>query len=200
MNSLKSYNVCFIGRTGNGKTTLINKIFETSFSTDPLVSCTKALFSMTQLLPEHEAYDAITVYDTPGIGEYSSHSRYWKYYEEAISKADCVVLVTTFDRTDAPVQRFLRALKPFLNPAKSVKFVVALNHIDSKIITDSEDKYAPWDLETNLPTEECLGNIEERINIIKEKFNDKFLPFEVIPVCAARDYNVDMLKNNIYEF
>ncbi len=200
MKSLNTYNVCFIGRTGNGKTSLINKLMDANFATDSLVSCTKDLFSITRLLPENEKYEAIAVYDTPGIGEFSTNSRYWRYYEEAVSKSDCIVLVTTFDRTDAPVQRFLRELKPYLDENKNVKFIVALNHIDTTSITDNDNKYVPWDVITNLPTEECMANIQERISIIHERFDNRFIPFEVIPVCAARDYNIETLRKAINNF
>ena len=64
MKSLKSYKVCFIGRTGNGKTSLINRLFGTKFSTDPLISCTKELYSVSFMLPEGKTYEAVTVYDS----------------------------------------------------------------------------------------------------------------------------------------
>ena len=197
MKSLKSYKVCFIGRTGNGKTSLINRLFGTKFSTDPLISCTKELYSVSFMLPEGKTYEAVTVYDTPGIGEFSSDAHYMRFYEDAVCNADCIVLVTTFDRTDAPVQRFLKKLRECINPNKEVRFIVALNHIDSKIITDSAGEYEPWDNEKNQPSEECLRNIDERIGIVHTKFDGKLLPFDVIPVCAARNYNIDKLKLEI---
>lgn len=197
MNFLDTYNVCFIGRTGNGKTSLINNLFGTKFSTDPLVSCTKELYSVTFMLPPGSTHEAVTIYDTPGIGEFSSDSVYQRYYEDAVSKADCIVLVTTFDRTDAPVQRFLKKIREFVDPSKNVKFIVALNHIDSKIITDIDGQYEPWDNQANTPSEKCISNINERTDIIHQKFDNKFLPFEVTPVCAVRQYNLENLKNNI---
>ena len=84
-----------------------------------------------------------------------------------------------------------------MNPNKEVRFIVALNHIDSKIITDSAGEYEPWDNEKNQPSEECLRNIDERIGIVHTKFDGKLLPFDVIPVCAARNYNIDKLKLEI---
>ncbi|MBD5249943.1 MAG: GTPase domain-containing protein [Barnesiella sp.] len=200
MKPLKSYNICFIGRTGNGKSSLINKLFNANFATHDLVSCTKDLFSVTKLLPDNDKYEAVTVYDTPGIGEFSSNSRYWRFYEYAIGKADCIVLVTTFDRTDAPVQRFLRELKPCLSDEKNVKFVVALNHIDTHSITDADGNYCSWNTAIKEPTEECIANIKERIGIIHEKFDNRFIPFEVIPVCAVYNYNIETLKNEILKF
>lgn len=142
-------------------------------------------------------HEAVTVYDTPGIGEFSSDSKYEKYYRHAVGLADCVVLVSTFDRTDAPVQRLLMRMKNYKDERKNVRFIVALNHIDSKIITDSDGKYVPWDEKLNVPTEECKKNIEERIAILHEKLDGKFLPFNVVPVCAIRNYGLQELKEAI---
>ena len=197
MDLINSYNICFLGRTGNGKSSLLNAIWGTNFSTAPLVSCTKELYSVTILGPTEKGHEAVSVYDTPGIGEFSNDSKYEKYYRHAVGIADCVVLVTTFDRTDAPAQRLLKRMKDFLDPSKNVRFVVALNHIDSKIITDGEGKYEPWNEQLNIPTAQCQNNIEERIRILHDKFDGIFLPFIVIPVCAVREYGISELKNCI---
>lgn len=197
MNTIKSYNICFIGRTGNGKTSLINGLWGTKFSTDPLVSCTKELYSVTVMSDISKRFEAVTIFDTPGIGEFSSDSKYERYYQHAVMMSDCIVLVTTFDRTDAPVQRFLKKFKEYIRPNRNVKFVVALNHIDSKIITDADGSYEPWNNEMNTPSEHCVRNIRERTKIIHEKFDNRFLPFEVIPVCAMRNYGLGELKKEI---
>lgn len=197
MKEINTYNVCFIGRTGNGKSSLINSLWNTGFTTDSLVSCTKQLVSATIMSEEIFGYEAICVYDTPGMGEFSSDSVYERYYEHAVSIADCIVLVTTFDRTDAPAQRLLMRLRRHINNKKNVRFVIALNHIDSRVITDSESHYEPWNDEINMPSDKCLENIQERISLLNEKFKDKFLPFQVIPVCAVRDYGIEELKKSI---
>lgn len=200
MELINSYNVCFIGRTGNGKSSLLNCLWGTHFSTDPLVACTKELYSVTVMEPTNMGHEAVTIYDTPGIGEFSSDSKYEKYYRHAIGLADCVVLVSTFDRTDAPVQRLLMRMRKYLNPSKDVRFVIALNHIDSKIITDVGLNYDPWDIEKNIPSSQCLSNIEERISILHQKLDDKFLPFSVVPVCAIKNYGITELKKTILNY
>lgn len=197
MQHLRTYNVCFVGRTGNGKSSLINNLWGTKFPTDPLVSCTKELYSVTVMSSLKEGYEAITTFDTPGIGEFSDDSEYEGYYQHAIGMADCIVLVTTFDRTDAPVQRFLRRIKNYTDPSKSIKLVIALNHIDSKVIMDKEATYQPWDESTNQPSDICRKNIETRINIIHQKFDGLLTSFEVVPVCSMRKYGLENLMNKI---
>lgn len=197
MATINSYNVCFLGRTGNGKSSLINEIWGTHFPTDPLLSCTKEMQTVTKMEDVVPGYEAVSIYDTPGIGEFSSSSRYEKYYEHAVSVADCIVLVTTFDRTDAPAQRLLLRMKEFVNANKNVKFIIALNHIDSRIVTDKDNTYEPWDAENNAPSAKCMENIETRIKLIHERYDNKFLPFEVIPVCALRKYGIETLKDAI---
>lgn len=73
MKRIKSYNICFLGRTGNGKTSLINALFGTTFSTNAYVSSTKEMYSVTVLDGVNEEYEAYTAIDTPGIGEFSNN-------------------------------------------------------------------------------------------------------------------------------
>lgn len=42
-----------------------------------------------------------------------------------------------------------------------------------------------------------MENIETRIKLIHERYDNKFLPFEVIPVCALRKYGIETLKDAI---
>lgn len=195
---LHTYNICFLGRTGNGKSSLINNLFGLSLPTDPLVSCTKTLSSTTILSQGKSNYDAITVFDTPGIGEFSSVVPYQKYYEHSVNQSHCIVLVTTLDRTDAPAQRLLLSLKDFIEHGKDVRFVIALNHIDSRVTVGSADDVV-WDDVANMPTPCRLAQIEQRIEEIKRKFDGKFLPFDVVPVCAIRQYGISELMKKILE-
>ena len=197
MKTIDSYNVCFLGRTGNGKTSLINALWRTKFSTEPLVSCTKEMYSVTVMENAPDGFEGVTVIDTPGIGEFSSDSKYERYYQHAVSVADCVVLVSTFDRTDAPAQRLLKRMKECLDVSKQTKFIVALCHIDSRIIAGVGEDYEPWDEEHNTPSEKCMRNIEERVSILHQKLDGKFLPFEVVPVCPVRGYGLNELQTTI---
>lgn len=197
MKRIKSHNICFLGRTGNGKTSLINALFGTTFSTDAHVSSTKEMYTATLMANTEDEVEAYTAIDTPGIGEFSNNDKYFRYYEHAASIADCVVLVMTLDRTDAPAQRLVLSLKEILSQ-RGRKYVIALNHIDSRVVTDNANTYEPWDNESNLPTEQCLNNIKERIDILKLRFKGKFPDeFEIVPVCALRKYGIEHFKKII---
>lgn len=194
MKTIKSYNVCFLGRTGNGKSSLINAMFGTDFSTNPLVSCTKEMYSVT-LMDGVAGKEAITVYDTPGIGEFSNNERYYRFYEHSVSISDCVVIVMTMDRTYGPLQRLLISLEEILGSADR-RYVVAINHIDSNTV--GAKNIPLWDEMNNCPTQICLDNIAIKISDIKKYLTD-YIPskFEIIPVCAKRKYNLDKLYNAI---
>lgn len=193
MATLDTYNICFLGRTGNGKSSLINAITGSTFPTDPTKPCTKDMYSVTIL---DDGNDAYTIYDTPGIGEFETNDPYFKFYEHAVSIADCIVLVTTFDRTDAPAMRLLMSLKEFIKDRTATKFVIAFNHIDSKIVAQSKD-YQPWDSDNNKPSLECEKKIQIRIKDITDNFKDLFLPFTVVPVCALRKFGIKEIKSII---
>lgn len=200
MKHIPTYNICFLGQTGFGKSSLINVLFHASFNTDPLVSCTKELYSVTTLVDDGGEKRLVTVYDTPGIGEFSNNSHYQAYYDLAVSLADHIVLVVTLDRTDATSQDLLESLAPYLKN-KDVKFTIVLNRIDSTG-TAGDSAYEAWDKTSNTPSQACLGRIEARKETLKCNFGNgkygiDFLPFEIIPVCAIRYYGIEALKQRL---
>ena len=196
---MRTYNICFLGQTGFGKSSLINSLFGSHFNTDPLVSCTKELYSVMTLENTRE-YEAIIAFDTPGIGEFSNNSKYQMFYDYAVSQADHIVLVVSMDRTDTTSQDLLLSVKNHIKN-KNVKFTIALNRIDSAGVDNSGGEDQLWDMVKNVPSEICLRKIERRLATIKGNFGEDidFLPFEVIPVCALRNYGIDNLKKRIME-
>lgn len=189
------YTIAFFGQTGFGKSSLINALFGTNFNTDPLVSCTKELYSVTTFNRDGRL---LTVYDTPGIGEFSTNSAYQAYYDYAVSQADCIVLVVSMDRTDATAQELLEGLKQYLKNA-SVKFVIALNRIDSSGVGGAGNDYVSWNNDTNEPTDEARDRIKRRRKTIENNFEDVLLPFTIVPVCAIRNYGLDKLYKELTE-
>lgn len=196
---MRTHNICFLGQTGFGKSSLINILFGSHFNTDPLVSCTKELYSV-MTIESTSRYDAIIVFDTPGIGEFSNNSQYQMFYEYAVSQANHIVLVVSMDRTDTTSQDLLLSVKDHIN-CNDVKFTIALNRIDSAGVDNSGGEDCLWNMVENVPSELCLNKIERRIATIKMNFGEDidFLPFEVVPVCALRNYGIDDLKRRIMQ-
>lgn len=196
---MRTHNICFLGQTGFGKSSLINSLFGSHFNTDPLVSCTKELYSV-MTIEESNKYDAIIAFDTPGIGEFSNNSQYQLFYNYAVSQANHIVLVVSMDRTDTTSQDLLLSVKDYVK-SDSVKFTIALNRIDSAGVDNSGGENHLWDSINNVPSELCLDKIERRLSTIKMNFGEDidFLPFEVIPVCALRNYGIDNLKKRIMQ-
>jgi len=189
---MKNHNICFLGQTGFGKSSLINAVFGAKLNTNPLVSCTKELYSVSILSNDDKL---ITVFDTPGIGEFSSNSRYQAYYNYAVSKSDHIVLVVSLDRTDSTSQDLLDSIKPFVK-SSDVRFTIAINRIDSKGVGMNME-YDAWDKEQDAPNTDCLERVAKRIQNIHENFDGLFLPYEIVPVCALRNYGIDELRNRI---
>lgn len=192
----RPYTIAFFGQTGFGKSSLINVLFDAHFRTDPMVSCTKELYSVTTF---GRNGDLLTVYDTPGIGEFSTNSKYQKFYDYAVSEADCVVLTVSLDRTDTTSQELLETLKPLIKD-NQVKFVIALNKIDSLGVHGSKNNYISWNERINEPSTEAQNRINRRIKQIKDNFDGVFLPFTIIPVCAVRNYGIYNLYNEIVNY
>lgn len=197
---MKYHNICFLGQTGFGKSSLINELFGTHFKTDPLVSCTKELYSVSVIESNEGEPTFITVYDTPGIGEFSNSSKYQEYYNYAVSCADHIVLVVTLDRIDRTSQDLLESIKPYVK--EEVKFTIALNKIDSGGVGEKGLDAIAWDDDNNRPSNEWAERINKRIKIIEENYSESeyfhFLSIDrIIPVCAMRKYGIEELKKQI---
>ena len=196
---IKQHSIVFLGQTGYGKSSLINALFGTHFNTDPLISCKKELYSVTTIIGTGDNSKLITVYDTPGIGEFSNNTQYQLFYNLAVGVADHIVLVLTLDRTDSTSQDLLIDLRQFIKN-KRVKFTIALNRIDSSGVKD-DVHYKAWDDEKNEPSIECERKIEKRKKTIIDNYRKssefEFLPFKIVPVCAIRNYGINELKERI---
>ena len=74
---------------------------------------------------------------------------------------------------------------------------IALNKIDSGAVGEKE--YIAWDTENNGPSDDCKRLIDERFGTIRKNYSEemKFLPFEIVPVCAMYHYGIENLKERI---
>lgn len=196
--------VLFFGKTGVGKTSTLNKLFELNWATDDAVACTKepqfALFDSSYFGDLNIPYKQIRVVDMPGIGEsLSADETYFSFYQDWIQKADSLVWVTQADtRAYKRDQIFLLKLTPLFNT--SLFLTIALNKIDY-LGTDEEEQ--PFNVEQGKPSEDQLKRIPEKIEDIYTIFNDVIgqnLSFEreqIVPYTSAYGWGLQDLKTKI---
>ena len=203
---LKDYKIAFMGQTGRGKTTLINALFGTQYSTNSVVECTTYINSATILNNDESIpYEAITIMDTPGIGASLKKDKLYRpYYLHVLESVDCIVWLTNMERTDYADQTFFLEYNKEIK--KDTKRVVCINHIDKftpQNIPDGFDNLEIWDEEKNCPTpllnHFLYDNDDGRIEYFKEKFSEYItVPYELVPTNGFRKYGIDNLKKAIF--
>lgn len=180
----------FLGKTGTGKTSLINCLFNLNWAIDEAVSCTRELAFQTyaplELSPAQKT--PLRIVDSPGIGEcILSDERYFPLYIEILSEAQQIIWVFQADtRTYKPDQIAIKKLCPYLR--ENMDFIIALNQVDNMHPLD-------WNYEDNTPSESQQLHIPEKTEDVIRHF-DKVLPCPisaVVPCSARYGYGSDSL-------
>lgn len=203
---LKDYKIAFMGQTGRGKSTLINALFGTQYTTNSVVECTTYINAATIINHDNKIpYEAITIMDTPGIGASLKKDIYYKpYYLHVLDSADCIVWLTNMERTDYADQTFFRDYKNEFK--KDVRLVVCINHIDKFTPQNVPTEFQgmeTWDKVNNCPTsllEYFLYDKKNgRIEYFKEKFGEYIsFPYEIIATNGYRKYGIESLRAAIF--
>lgn len=198
MRTLANYKVAFIGQTRRGKSTLLNKLFGTSFETESIVECTTRINASTFIYNDKlSRFNFLTVMDTPGIGaSLESDVDYNPYYTHVFEIADCIVWVTNMQRTDALDQKFFLEFKEQIRP--NTKIIACLNGIDKVSPHDIGEDAIIWDKETGQPTNVLQHLIDCRKELIRSKFS-KYIPYQfcILETNAFTGYGLDLLKAEI---
>ena len=179
--------VMFIGKTGYGKSSLLNRIVGTSvFPTDDVRSCTKEIDSAFFRLGRSPLY-YLALSDLPGIGESEqADRRYMEWYAGLLQCSPSVVYVLRADQRDfATDERAFQAL--FRREEDLDKIVIALNYTDK--LKSVGGPSAPSNARTEV--------LEEKIAQIERQFS---IPsYRIFPCCAHTGCGVNDMLNEIVE-
>jgi len=179
----------FIGKTGYGKSTTLNKICgHDFFKTDDINSCTKTLFSAEYRIHDNKNH-FFSLCDLPGLGESTETNKaYLNYYDSMLKKSHCVVYVLRADTRDYSLD--LEILKPMLESnEQEKKIMLAVNFVD-KIEPISRSR------QFNL-NQQQMENIEKKSLEIQRVF--EVPKTKIIFYSATEEYNIDKISMGIID-
>lgn len=180
-------NVIFIGKTGYGKSTTLNKITNTNiFETNDNLSCTKQLYCIEYKLPNKPNH-YFALGDLPGICEsLEEDKKYIQWYKEFIDKTHIVVYLFRADQRDFAWDEGLFK-KLFDTPEKRKKLIYGINFIDK---IEPINRNYPFK-----PSKKQEENIEKKVDDISNFFNiDKK---NIVCFSSQENYNMHLLMDKI---
>ena len=190
--------IAFMGKTGIGKSSLINTVFGLELPTNTVEECTKNVVG-TWIRNEEQLFglcDSVMVMDTPGISAALDNDTYYMpFYHHAIEIADCIVWVAQGNtRSDRADQEMLLKLKPYIK--STTKLILCINMVD-KI---GENYKNDWSNESNAPNQKMQALIEERSLDFQSKMKEVgIVPNAIVKCSAFKNYNMAGLLNAIRE-
>lgn len=132
--SIKALKIIFIGQTGYGKSSLINKLIKKDiFETSDYESCTKTLqsadfFLHHKMKHENLAYH-LSFVDLPGIGENDkSDKQYLQWYQNYIEEAAVILYLFRADKRDHTQDEFF--FNHVFNKSKSKQLICVISQAD----------------------------------------------------------------------
>jgi small GTP-binding protein len=180
------FKIAFFGRTGVGKTSTINALFNLKWKVEHGKAATKEqVKELVNIQVKGDSFQVLVI-DTPGFAE-STSADYAMCHQDAAKEADCLFWIYQADvRYFSADQKALINLKPVLHPKST--FLIGLNHID--LIHPQN-----WDSKANIPSSEQMSNIPIKSSIILDKLQ-KYLPHQLVPVIpysAKKGYNLGLI-------
>ena len=177
----------FIGKTGYGKSTTLNKICgQELFKTDAINSCTKTVFSAEYKIHSTKNY-YFSLCDLPGMGEsINSDKIYAKYYTEMMERSHCIIYVMRTDQRD--YAKDMEILGPMLeSEEQKKKIILAINFVDK---IEPVSRSIPFHL-----NKEQEINVEKKWFEIQKIFN---IPHDnIIFYSATEEYNLNKIVERI---
>jgi small GTP-binding protein len=188
---VKALNVIFIGQTGYGKSSLINKLIKKDiFKTSDYQSCTKILQSANFFLHhkmKHEnlAYQ-LNFVDLPGIGENDkADEQYLQWYKDYIKVAAVIIYLFRADKRDYTQDEFFFDNVFDKNKASHLIYVIS-----------QADKIEPLSRGIEL-SDAQKENLEKKKLDIKNKSFLNFGEIDTIYISSHLNINILDLENKI---
>lgn len=178
--------VMFIGKTGYGKSSLLNAIVgQTLFEIDEVQSCTKKLDTVLYRMGQTDNIDYLALSDLPGVGEsIEADKQYRAWYRDMLCASSCVVYVLRADQRDFSIDEDVFE-ELFPDGEQRANLVIALNFADKiePISRDGRISEAQWTA------------LEDKVDMIQELFD----VYTVIPCCAKTGEGISKLVSEIVD-
>jgi len=179
------FNIMFIGKTGYGKSTTLNKLTGSNvFQMSDIGVGTKNLSSYLYQM-DKGASTFFSLTDLPGIGESLSHdSEYLEWYRDALEVSQVVVYVLRADQRDFALdEQLFKAC--FGEESQRSKVIIALNYAD---------KIEPVNRQ-NILTAEQVRNLEKKVEEVSRLFG--FPKENIVYYSASQEINVGKLLRKL---
>lgn len=162
---IKALNIIFIGQTGYGKSSLINKLIRKDvFETSDYESCTKTLQSAVYFLHHKMKHENVAYHlsfvDLPGIGENDqADEKYLQWYQDYIKEAAVIVYLFRADKRDHTQDEFF--FNKVFDKNKSKQLICAISQAD---------KIEPINRELNLSNNQKKNLFKKELEIRNQSF------------------------------
>ncbi len=188
---IKRLSIIFIGQTGYGKSSLINKLIDKDiFETSDYQSCTKVLQSADYFLHHKKKHEklayTLSFVDLPGIGENDkADEHYLQWYQKYIEEASVIVYLFRADKRDHSQDEFF--FNSVFNKGKAKNLICVISQAD---------KIEPINRGTVLSAIQ-KENLKKKKYDIKNKSFLNFGDIDIVYVSSHLNYNIDNLEDKI---
>jgi len=181
--------VAIIGKSGVGKTSTINNLFNVEWHTSETITGTTAVQKETFKL---KGEGKLTVLDMPGLGDsIKNDKKFIEIYKEILPDVDVILYIIQAD--DRGLGEDERIIKDILKCDKELdkKFIIGINKVDLL----GENEGLEWDDRINLPSVKQEKLIEEKCNDTIKRLS-KLTRIEkeaIVYFSAIKRYNLYLL-------
>lgn len=183
--------IAFIGKTGVGKSSTINKLFNPKphLKIDHVQPATMGIEIFELSLGDR---GKLIIVDCPGLGESKeADRRNIAAYKKLLENSDVVVWVLKADDRSIGIDQEL--MKKVLPKRLRKKLVIAINQVDLMHPRDWYNKH-------KIPSIEQEENIIKKEEFVRKKFTEAGLPpFRLISFSAEKKYRLALLFNSMVD-